>query len=90
MIKRIFEITLGVIIAFTLFANYSDETHKEQLVIWYVLTPKVLKVVAWILLFLLAGRLIFGKYKDYSKYFYNLLIKLYGDPKNKKRNKSEP
>jgi hypothetical protein len=41
-----------------------------------------LKVIAWVLVYLLATRFIYGKSnKDYSKYFYNLFVKIFGDPK---------
>jgi hypothetical protein len=81
MTRRIIEIILGAIIAIALIVSYADRSHPSQLLIWYVLTPKVLKTLAWLLLFFVAGRLIFGPYKDYSKYFYNLWVKIFGDPK---------
>ncbi len=81
MLKRILQITLGLAIGLSLFAMYSDETHDSRLVIWYLLTPKVLKIITWLALFFVAARLIFGKPKDYSNFFYNLLVKLFGDPK---------
>ena len=81
MARRIIEVILGAIIAFSLIASYSDETRQSQLLIWHVLTPAVLKIIVWLLLFFIASRLMFGKYKDYSKYFYNLLVKTFGDPK---------
>lgn len=81
MIKRVIEIVVGITIAFCLTANYSDKNHESKLLIWFLLTPNVLKVIVWLALFFIAGRLIFGKYKDYSNYFYSLLTKLFGDPK---------
>jgi hypothetical protein len=81
MLKRTLEIILGLAIGLSLFVMYSDDTHESRLVIWYLLTPKVLQVIAWIALFFVAGRLVYGKYKDYTKFFYNLFIKLFGDPK---------
>jgi len=81
MLKRILEIILGLVIGFSLFIFYSDETHESRLTIWYLLTPKVLQIIVWIGLFFLASRLIYGKPKDYSKFFYNLFVKLFGDPK---------
>lgn len=74
MLKRIFQIILGLAIGLSLFAMYSDDTHESRLVIWYLLTPKVLKIIAWIALFFIAGRLIYGKPKDYSKFFMTYLL----------------
>lgn len=81
MPRRIIEIVLGFIIGVSLFSFYSDDNHESKLVIWYLLTPAVLKIIVWIVLFFVASRLMFGKYKDYSKYFYNLFVKMFGDPK---------
>lgn len=55
---RVLEIILGLAITFSLIAKYGDDTHEMKLLIWYVLTPTVLQVLAWIGLFLLAWRLI--------------------------------
>lgn len=81
MLKRVAEIIAGLALAFSLFAFYTDDANPGKMVIWYVLTPKVLQVLAWIVLFFVASRLIYGPYKDYSKYFYTLFTKLFGDPK---------
>ena len=80
-IKRVLQIVIGAAITFCLLASYSDKTHQSQLLIWYVITPKILKVIAWLLLFFIAGRLLFGKFKDTSKYFYQLMVDIFGDPK---------
>jgi len=80
MLKRIIEIILGLLIGFSLFISYSNVTHESRLAIWYLLTPKVLQIMAWVGLFLLAARLIYGRPKDYSKFFYNILSKFFGDP----------
>jgi hypothetical protein len=58
MLKRTAEIILGLAITISLIAKYGDETHEMKLLIWYVLTPTVLQVIAWIGLFLVALRLI--------------------------------
>jgi hypothetical protein len=81
MVRRVLEIILGLIIGLSLFASYSDDTHESKLLLWYILTPRVLQIIVWIALFFVASRLIYGKPKDYSKYFYNLFVKLFGDPK---------
>ena len=81
MVRRIIEIISGMIIALSLLANYSGTTNGSKLLIWYVLTPAVLKVITWITLCFIASSLMFGKSKDYSTGVYNLLVKLFGDPK---------
>ena len=81
MVRRIIEIISGLIITLSLLANYSDATNGSKLLIWYVLTPAVLKVITWITLCFIASRLMFGKSKDYSTGVYNLLVKIFGDPK---------
>jgi hypothetical protein len=81
MFRRIIQIVLGLIIGLSLFASYSDKTHETRLVIWYLFTPKVLQIITWVALFYLSGRLIYGKPKDYSKFFYNLFIKVFGNPR---------
>ena len=80
-IKRTVQIVLGVTIAFSLFASYSDKVHESQLLIWYIFTPQILRIIAWLFLFFIAGRLLFGKFKDTSKYFYQLIVDIFGDPK---------
>jgi len=84
MLKRIVEIILGIAITICLFVRYSDDNTPDQLMIWHILSAGTLQTIAWITLFLLASRLIYGKYKDYSKYFYNLFVKMFGDPKKAK------
>jgi hypothetical protein len=81
MLKRILQIILGLAIGLSLFSMYSDDTHESRLVIWYLFTPKVLQIIVWIALLFLASRLVSGNSKDYTKFFYNLFTKLFGDPK---------
>lgn len=66
MTKRTIEITLGLAIFFCLIVSYHKENGPNQLLIWYILTPGVLKFIVWPLLFFVSGRLVFGKYKDYT------------------------
>lgn len=87
MLKRILEIIIGIAIAICLIASYGDENNPRQLVIWYLLSAKTLQVIIWVVLFLFASRLVYGKYNDYSKYFYNLFVKIFGDPKKQIQNK---
>jgi ABC-type multidrug transport system permease subunit len=84
MLKRTLEIIAGLALAFCLIASYSDDKNTSQLMIWYILSAKTLQIITWIILFLLASRLVYGKYKDYSGYFYNLFVKMFGDPKKTK------
>lgn len=79
--KRIFEIILGVIIAISLFASYGDEHNSRKLLIGYITTNVLLQIIIAIGLIILASRLIAGKPKDYSKFFYNLFVKVFGLPK---------
>ena len=83
MLKRSIEIFLGVALAICLFVGFGSEGNSREVLIWKILSPQTLQIIVWIALFLLASRLIFGKYKDQSKYFYNLFVKLFGDPKKK-------
>jgi hypothetical protein len=85
--KKIFEISAGIILFFLLIANYSDKTNQADLLIWYILTPNVLKIIVWLLLFFISGRLIFGRYNDYSNYFYKLLVDIFGEPHKNKKSK---
>jgi len=84
MLKRTLEIIAGLALAFCLIASYSDDKNLSQLMIWYILSAKTLQIITWIILFLLASRLVYGKYKDYSGYFYNLFVKMFGNPKKER------
>jgi len=84
MLKRTLEIIAGLALAFCLIASYSDDKTPSQLMIWYILSAKTLQIITWIILFLLASRLVYGKYKDYSGYFYNLFVKMFGNPKKER------
>jgi hypothetical protein len=84
MIRKIIEIVFGLVIAFSLIAKYSNGEHESKLLIWYVLTPGVLKVIVWVVLFFIAGRLLYGRYNDYSRGTYKFLTKLFGDPTSSK------
>jgi len=85
MLKRILEIIAGLALAFCLIASYGDGENPRQLMIWYILPARTLQIFIWIVLFLVASRLVYGKYKDYSGYFYDLFVKMFGDPKKTKR-----
>lgn len=72
---------IGVLILFSLFARYGDGNTPPKALIWYILTPQLLQGFIWIALIILAYKLTSGKSRDYSKFFYNLLVKIFGDPK---------
>lgn len=86
--KRIFQIILGVLIVIFLLARYSDETHPDQTVIAYLISNKILRLIIIISLLIIASSLIAGKNKDYSRFFYKLLVKIFGDPSKRKISKS--
>jgi hypothetical protein len=60
MLKRTLEVIAGLAIVYCLFTYYTDETHPMQLIIWYVISPNVLKAIAWAGLLILSIRLIYG------------------------------
>ena len=82
--KRIFEVVLGLVITVVIFWGYGDGIHPVKHFVEYVTTNVVLQVVLTIALIILASRLIAGKPKDYSKFFYKLLVKLFGLPHERK------
>lgn len=81
MIKRIGEFLLGIIIVFLILGRYADGNHPGKPLVGYITGNRILEAIIFIVLIVLAFRLIGGKSKDYSKYFYNLLVKIFGDPK---------
>lgn len=84
MLKRILEVIAGIALVICLIVNTGDDSRSSQLLIWQIVSVKMLQGIVWVALFLLASRLVFGKYKDYSGYFYNLFVKMFGDPKKTK------
>jgi len=78
MVKRIFEFILGVIVAISLFSSYGDQHHSRKLLIGYITSNVQLQNIITIGLIILASKLIAGKPKDYSKFFYNLFVKIFG------------
>ncbi|MDQ2720244.1 MAG: hypothetical protein M3Z26_10875 [Bacteroidota bacterium] len=84
MIKRIIEFLLGVVVTLFLISSYGDKYNPSKPLVAYITTNKALQISIIIVSIVLAFRLIGGKSKDYSKFFYNLFVKLFGDPKRKK------
>ena len=82
--KRIFEIILGIGIVIVLLAGYGDGIHPVRHLIEYITSDATFQVIITITLVILASRLIAGKSKDYSKLFYNFLVKLFGAPRKRK------
>lgn len=83
MIKRIAEILLGIVIVFLILGKYGDGIHSPKYLVAYITGNVALQISIYILLIILAFRFIGGKPKDYSKFFYNLLVRLFGDPQKK-------
>jgi hypothetical protein len=82
-LSRIVEFFLGVILATILVARYQDAPGNARYLLEYVIPWKPLFFLATIFLFLLAARLIAGKPKDYSNFFFQLMVKIFGNPKKK-------
>ena len=77
-LKRTCEFILGVLIAVFLIARYSDGQVSRSLVD-YVMPYQPFKAILVVVLILTASRLIAGKPKNYSRFFYNALIRILGD-----------
>ena len=82
--KRILEIIAGLVIVVVLFGGYGDGIHPFRHSIEYITSNAVFQFIITIALIILASRLIAGKTKDHSKFFYNLLVKLFGAPQKRK------
>jgi hypothetical protein len=80
--RRILEIIVGVIIAIFLISQYSDNGGSRYL-IDYIMPYQPFKGILVFALIIISSRLVTGKPKDYSKRFYNLLVRLFGDPTRK-------
>lgn len=78
MIKRIAEFLLGVVMVLLLLGKYGDRTHPMKPLVAYVTGNGILQAIIYIVLILLAYRLIGGRRKDYSRFFYNLMVKFFG------------
>lgn len=82
-LPRIVEFFLGVILATTLVAQYQDAPGNAKYLLQYLVPWKPLFLLATIFLFLLAARLIAGNPKNYSNFFFHLMVKVFGNPKKK-------
>ena len=82
-LPRIVEFILGVILAAILVARYQDAPGNARYLLEYLIPRKPLFLLATIFLFLLAARLIAAKPKDYSNFFFQLMVKIFGNPKKK-------
>ena len=78
MLRRIVEFIFGVVIVVFLLASYGDRYHPVKHLIEYITSNGFLQIIIVIALIILAARLIAGKKKDYSPFFYNLLVKIFG------------
>lgn len=84
MIKRIGEFLLGIVILFLILGRYGDKNHLMKPLVAYITGNGTLQIIIYVVLIILAFKFIGGKSKDYSKFFYNVLVKLFGDPKKTK------
>jgi hypothetical protein len=76
-LPRYIEFILGVLLIIVLISRYSTSPETQnKYVLEYILPYKPLFIIAAIFLFAVAARLIAGPPKDYTRFFYNLLIKL--------------
>lgn len=76
---RYIEFILGVFLVIVLVSRYSASPKMpSKFLLEHVLTNRPLFVMANIFLYLVAARLIAGPPKDYTRYFYSLLLKLRG------------
>lgn len=76
-LPRFIEFTLGVLLVIVLISRYSSSPETQnKYVLEYILPYKPLFILVTIFLFLVAARLIAGPPKDYTKFFYNLLMRL--------------
>ena len=80
-LPRYIEFIVGVLLVIVLISRYatSPETQNKY-VLEYILPYKPLFILVTIFLFLVAARLIAGTPKDYTRFFYNLLMKLRNNP----------
>ncbi len=87
MIKRFGGFLLGMVIMLFILGRYSDKNNPSKSLVAYITEDGILQAIIYVVLIVLASILIGveGKSKkDYSKFFYNVLVKLFGDPKWKK------
>lgn len=76
-LPRYIEFILGVLLVIVLISRYSTSPETQnKYVLEYVLPYKPLFILVTIFLYLAAARLIAGSPKDYTRFFYILLMKL--------------
>ena len=75
------ELILGVALTIFLLGSYTDPQTPRKFFVEYLTSDRLLQFLITIGIILLASRLIAGKPKDYSRFFYKLLVKIWGDPK---------
>jgi hypothetical protein len=81
--KRSIEFITGVVIILFLLGRYNNKP-----IVAYITTNIFLEIIIIIGLLIITPRLIAGKRKDYSGFFYKLLIKFLGDPSAKRKDKN--
>lgn len=79
--KRIGKFLLGVICVLLILGSYGDGKSSPKPFLAFISDNWIIQIILFILLIVLASKLIGGKSRDYSKFFYKLLVKIFGDPK---------
>jgi hypothetical protein len=67
-----------MLVIILLVRNYSDGNFTRSLVD-YVMPLQPLKAILNVVVFFTAARLIGGKTKDYSQFFYKVMVLIFGD-----------
>lgn len=78
-LPRFIEFMTGVLLMIVLIARYSNSPQTQnKYVLEYIIPYRPLFIAVTIFLFFVAARLIAGKPKDYTRFFYNLLMRMPG------------
>ncbi len=82
-LRRILEFFCGVLIVVFLIGKYND-TNSSRYLVDYIMPWQPFKSILVVILIVVAYRLIGGRTKDYSSSVYRLLVKIWGQPGQKK------
>lgn len=80
--KRIIQSTVAVLIVLLFGTVYSDH-NGQRFLIDIIMPYQPFRAILVVVLIFIAYKLIDSKPKDYSKFFYNVLVRLFGDPTKK-------
>ena len=86
--RRTLEFIAGVMIVTLLMCRYCDK-NGCTLLIDFLLPYQPFKAILIIALIVLSSRLISGRPKDYSKFFFNLLVIIFGGQAKKHNSNSD-